>query len=225
MLYTPLPGTPLYEEHRSNGSLLSDEEFPLADIHGQDRFNFSHPNIQNCDETKFLLRAFEEDFKINGPSIARVIRTRYEGWKYYQNHHDPAIKRRYQKAKHKLNSTYAYALYAMMKWYAKTDLKIAGEMNELLHELYEEFGWKTRLLAPLAGHYVYHQIKKETKRLESGWTYEPETRYMKNDAAIALMNNQKNHRKADSIHWVDAARCEEFYSEDRVDNNSDAIAV
>ena len=35
MLYTPIPGTPLYEEHRRDGSLLPESEFSAADAHGQ----------------------------------------------------------------------------------------------------------------------------------------------------------------------------------------------
>jgi hypothetical protein len=41
MLYTPVPGTPLYREMAEQGRLLDDVD--LADIHGQDRFNFRMP--------------------------------------------------------------------------------------------------------------------------------------------------------------------------------------
>ncbi|MBM4315370.1 MAG: B12-binding domain-containing radical SAM protein, partial [Deltaproteobacteria bacterium] len=34
MLYTPIPGTPLYERRRQEGSLFTEEEFPVADAHG-----------------------------------------------------------------------------------------------------------------------------------------------------------------------------------------------
>ena len=39
MLYTPVPGTPLYQEMQEQGRLL---DVDLADIHGQDAFNFRH---------------------------------------------------------------------------------------------------------------------------------------------------------------------------------------
>jgi hypothetical protein len=35
MLYTPIPGTPLFDQHRKNGTLLSETIFPVADAHGQ----------------------------------------------------------------------------------------------------------------------------------------------------------------------------------------------
>jgi len=51
---------------------------------------------------------------------------------------------------------------------------MAAKMNSLLQEIYETFGWKTRIIAPLAGRYVYAVLKKEERRLANGWTYEPD---------------------------------------------------
>src|SRR5215831_16626563 len=42
MLYTPVPGTPLYSQVEREGRLL---DVDLADIHGQWKFNFKHPAI------------------------------------------------------------------------------------------------------------------------------------------------------------------------------------
>lgn len=65
---------------------------------------------------------------------------------------------------------------------------MAAKMNSLLQEIYETFGWKTRIIAPLAGIYVYAALKKEERRLANGWTYEPVSFYEKNAAALALEN-------------------------------------
>lgn len=65
---------------------------------------------------------------------------------------------------------------------------MAAKMNSLLQEIYETFGWKTRIIAPLAGRYVYAVLKKEERRLANGWTYEPDCFYEKNAAALALEN-------------------------------------
>jgi radical SAM superfamily enzyme YgiQ (UPF0313 family) len=35
MLYTPIPGTPLYEKHRQAGTLFNEAKMPIADTHGQ----------------------------------------------------------------------------------------------------------------------------------------------------------------------------------------------
>ncbi|MDD5712903.1 MAG: cobalamin-dependent protein, partial [Smithellaceae bacterium] len=74
MLYTPVAGTPLYEKHKAEGTLLSEREFPIADTHGQYRFNYRHPHIKEGREEEFLLDAFHRDFEINGPSLLRLVR-------------------------------------------------------------------------------------------------------------------------------------------------------
>ena len=45
MLYTPLPGTPLHAEVSAQGRMLDEAECPVADTHGQYRFNYRHPHI------------------------------------------------------------------------------------------------------------------------------------------------------------------------------------
>ncbi len=59
-------------------------------------------------------------------------------------------------------------------------------MDHLLQDIYREFGWKTRMIAPLVGVSVYITLKIEEKRLANGWTYEPPSFYEKNKAALAL---------------------------------------
>ena len=56
MLYTPVPGTPLYREVKAEGRLLEDVD--LADIHGQHKFNFTHAAISRDESKTFLDRAF-----------------------------------------------------------------------------------------------------------------------------------------------------------------------
>jgi radical SAM superfamily enzyme YgiQ (UPF0313 family) len=73
MLYTPVPGTPLYAEHRERGTLIEDIED--ADTHGQYQFNFRHPHISREQSGEFLLRAFNRDYQVNGPSVLRIART------------------------------------------------------------------------------------------------------------------------------------------------------
>ena len=65
MLYTPVPGTPLYAEMEQQGRLL--EGIDLADIHGQFKFNFEHAAISREDSKDFLDWAFLRDFEKNGP--------------------------------------------------------------------------------------------------------------------------------------------------------------
>src|SRR6266853_553797 len=67
MLYTPVPGTPLYKEMADQGRLLDDVDF--ADVHGQFKFNFRHGAISREDSKRFLDWAFWRDFEMNGPSL------------------------------------------------------------------------------------------------------------------------------------------------------------
>ncbi len=55
-------------------------------------------------------------------------------------------------------------------------------MSALLKDLHAEFGWKSRLFSAIGGRWVLRQIRKEEKRLASGWTYEPGTFYERNAA-------------------------------------------
>jgi radical SAM superfamily enzyme YgiQ (UPF0313 family) len=187
MLYTPIPGTPLYEEHQKHGTLLAESEFPLADSHGQYRFNYRHQHIPNGREEQFILDAFQRDFEVNGPSLARLIRTLLKGWKKYEHYPDKRIRDRFAWEVKPLRTTYAAAVWAMKKRF-RTNKRMAAKMNSLLQEIYETFGWKTRIIAPLAGRYVYAVLKKEERRLANGWTYEPDCFYEKNAAALTLEN-------------------------------------
>lgn len=185
MLYFPIPGTPLYAEHQAKGLLLSEEECPFPDQHGQYRFNFRHPHIKNGQETEFLNRAFEHDFVLNGPSLLRLIRTMLAGWQKLKDHANPNVRDRVRWEYKELATSYAGATWAMARWYRR-DPRIAREASRILQELYDEFGMKTRLAAMLIGPYIYVHIVLEAKRLARGWTYEPSTIYLKNEAARKL---------------------------------------
>ncbi|MHB8769753.1 MAG: B12-binding domain-containing radical SAM protein [Syntrophales bacterium] len=184
MLYTPLPGTPLHERHRQDGSLLPEAEFPPADAHGQYRFNYAHRYITDGREEGYLLEAFRRDFAQNGPSILRMIRVLLNGWQRYRIDPRRRIRRRIAWEAAPLRTTYAGAVWAMRKWY-RQDPSLHAAADELLRDLTAAFGWPTRLIAPLIGRYAFSALKKETARLASGWRYEPPTLYEKNAAALA----------------------------------------
>ncbi|HQI00382.1 MAG TPA: cobalamin-dependent protein [Deltaproteobacteria bacterium] len=185
MLYTPIPGTPLHEKLRNDGTLLPEVDRPAADNHGQYRFNYCHEHIKNGSETEFLCRAFRRDFEVNGPSLARMIRVMLVGWKRYKNHTDPCIRKRFHREMKDLGTTYCAAAWAMKRWY-KNDREMRGKIGSILRDAYREFGWKSRILAPIMGIFAYLAIGKEQKRLDRGWTYEPPIFYEKNARALEL---------------------------------------
>ena len=172
MLYTPNPGTPLYEEHRRKGTLLDEADFSPADAHGQYRFNYRHAHIPPGDEEGYLLEAFRRDFAVNGPSLARLIRTLLTGWQRYRHCPDPRIRDRYRREVAPLRTTYAGAVWAMRRHY-RHDAVHRGRMHRLLTDICREFGPVTRLLAPVIGRWAYRQLKREERRLAAGWRYEP----------------------------------------------------
>jgi hypothetical protein len=136
-------------------------------------------------EQGFLLEAFQRDFRTNGPSLARLIRTLLNGWQQYKRHREPRIRARYLKEVNPLRTTYAGAVWAM-KWYYRNERRMFRKMSRLLSDIYREFGWKTRMFAPLAGIYAYFCMNREQRRLARGWQYEPVEFYEKNRAASRI---------------------------------------
>ena len=185
MLYTPLPGTPLYEEHKKDGTLYDESAFSIADTHGQYRFNYRHKHIRDGQEEEFLLDAFRRDLKINGPSVARLARTLLKGWLRYKNYPDRRIRDRFAWEAKSLKDGYAGAIWAMAKGCRK-DRPMAKKLELILRDIYREFGLKTRIIAPVIGIFLFLTMKLEERRLARGWTYEPRSFYEKNQAALAL---------------------------------------
>jgi hypothetical protein len=185
MLYTPMPGTPLHRQHQAEGTLLPDAECSPADVHGQERFNYRHPHIRDGQENGYLLRAFEQDFAVNGPSLARIARTTLQGWQRYKDHPDPRIARRFRHGVKGFSSAYTGAVWAMARWY-RGDAEMGPKMQALLRDLQREFGWASRLLAPLLGRVMLAGARREERRLRDGWTYEPKAAYQKNARALEL---------------------------------------
>jgi len=195
MLYTPIPGTPLYAEHEANDTLRSFIDVPVADTHGQLTFNYQHPHIKNGEEGKYLLQAFERDFEVNGPSVVRIARTTLHGWQRYKNHPDRRIRERFAHEAANLPIRYAGVLWASRRRY-QDDPHRKQLINEILDEFHAEFSWKSRLAAPLVGRYLHRTLRREEERLANGWTYEPPTFYETNQA------NEKSGAK-----FVDGLDC------------------
>jgi radical SAM superfamily enzyme YgiQ (UPF0313 family) len=175
MLYTALPGTPLHRELQEKELLLPEAEMTHADSHGQYRFNHRHPHIHDHQEEGLIQEAFRRDFEKNGPSLYRLIRTMLQGWLRYRDHRDERILKRYAEEMRPLRTTYAAAVWAMGKWYRNSNPALAAKLRLLLQQLYQTFGWQTRLYAPTVGRYIHFAMHREEKRLALGWSPEPAT--------------------------------------------------
>ena len=198
MLYTANQGTPLYAELEQKGSLLPPAACKISDSHGQFRFNHRHPHIPAGAEEKILVDAFKQDFKVNGPSLARLIQTILNGWQRYRSCPDKRIRARYEKDVQPLRTVYAGAVWAMKKWY-RHDRLVQQQLTDLLQDIYTTLGWQPRLLAPLAGRFIYRGMKKEQQRLAAGWTLEPKTFFEYNQAALAQIQEEQSDVRGENL--------------------------
>jgi len=187
MLYTPVAGTPLFEEHRANGTLVDPECEDPSDIHGQLRFAHRHEHIPPGDETGFLLKAFARDFEANGPSIMRMARATLRGWKKFSKHPDMRVRARFLREAGTLPHQYSAVLWATRKWYPKGS-PIHREADSILRDLNKHFGFSSRLVASLGGRWVFRALKKEMTR-ESG---EPPTFYERSPGLAAVRPSTAN---------------------------------
>lgn len=198
MLYTANHGTPLHAKLKAENKLLSSKEIDVSDSHGQYRFNHRHPHIPAGDEEQLIKDAFEQDFKQNGPSLYRLIRTMLTGWKKYKNHPDKRLRTRYLTDVKPLRTMYAGAVWAMIRWY-KDDAELHEQLTHLLNDIYATLGLKPRLIAPIAGRYIHRSMKREKKRLSEGWTLEPRMYLEKNELALALEKKKGKMHKVEKV--------------------------
>ena len=134
MLYTPIPGTPLHAELTAKGQMKDPATFEQGDIHGQLVFNYHHPHIPAGMEGEFMVRAFNRDFELNGPSTLRIVRTTLAGWKRYKNHPDSRVRRRFAWEARELATTFAAAA-AGAKMYYRRKPAMRAKMAALLKQL------------------------------------------------------------------------------------------
>jgi hypothetical protein len=83
MLFTPLPVTALYLEHKRRGLLR--EDLPFEEWHGQKMLGqkmlaWRHPHFPGDSAEKWIKAAFRQDFEENGSSIHRLVDTSFQGY-------------------------------------------------------------------------------------------------------------------------------------------------
>ena len=173
MLYTPVPGTPLFAEMTEQGRMLDGVD--LADIHGQHQFNFQHAAISREDSKRWLDWAFRRDFERNGPSIYRICRTTLEGWRRYKNDPDARVRARFAWEARSLRDGYAAALWAMERHMQGVNEAVSQKIRQLRQDIGREFGFASRALSRVIGPILLWSARREERRLLAGATYEPPT--------------------------------------------------
>lgn len=170
MLYTPVPGTPLYKDMQEQDRLL---DVDLADIHGQEAFNFRHQAISREESRTFLKWAFRRDFERNGPSLFRICRTTFAGWKRYKDHLNPRVRARIRRDGQVLKHAYAATLWAMEYRLRSTNREVAARVRALRKELEGEFGIVAKLASLAVGPLLWCTSWLEDRRAARGKTYDP----------------------------------------------------
>ena len=181
MLYTPVPGTPLWERHKADGTLLDERECPTADVHGQTRFNYRHPHIPAGEEGDLLLRAFQRDYDVNGPSIVRMLGTVLKGYLRHRDHPDPRVRERFRWETRDLRTTWAGIFWAAERWF-RSNPGVRARVRAARADLRAAFGWRSVAWGALVGPVLLATLWLEERRLRRGWTYEPSTFYETNKA-------------------------------------------
>jgi radical SAM superfamily enzyme YgiQ (UPF0313 family) len=173
MLYTPVPGTPLYDEVRAQGRVLPNVD--LADIHGQYKFNFRHAAISR-DQSKSLLDwAFQRDFERNGPSLFRLMRTMLQGWQRYRSDRDPRVRERIAREVQGFRQGYGAALWAMERYLRGDYPDIAARVRDLRLEIERELGGLSRFIDRTLGPLLLWTTRREARFGPTGRVLEPPT--------------------------------------------------
>ena len=173
MLYTPVPGTPLHAEMQVQGRML--EHVDLADIHGQFKFNFRHEHIGRDESKLWLDWAFQHDMDVNGPSLFRMMRTIFEGWKRYGQDGDPRVRDRFTAEATKLRHGYGAALWAMERYLRISDEPVSARVKDLRRQIEREFGGLSRVIDSLVGPMLLWSARREAAVYPNGRPLEPQT--------------------------------------------------
>jgi radical SAM superfamily enzyme YgiQ (UPF0313 family) len=173
MLYTPMPGTPLYREVHARGELLDDVN--VADIHGQYKFNFRHAAISRDQSKVFLDWAFRRDFDQNGPSLYRLMQNMMTAWRRYRDDHDPRVRARVRGEAQRLSTGYGAALWAMEKYLKSSNRAVSDRVRALRLDIEREIGGWSPLIHRVAGPVLHWAARREARKTPKGRALEPRT--------------------------------------------------
>jgi radical SAM superfamily enzyme YgiQ (UPF0313 family) len=173
MLYTPVPGTPLYQQMEAEGRLLQNVD--LADIHGQDRFNFRHAAIPREASKDLLDGAFRRDYQRNGPSLFRMLRTMRNGYRRYHDDPDPRVRARMARVADRLRGGFGASLWAMERYLRRSNPPVSERIRSLRLEVGRELGLRARVTHALLGPLLLFTSRREARRFPRGRPMEPRT--------------------------------------------------
>ncbi len=173
MLYTPIPGTPLYREVEAEGRLLPGVD--LADIHGQFKFNFRHAAISRDQSKTFLDRAFARDYEVNGPSLYRLMSSMLTGWRRYRDDPDARVRARVRGEAAQLGSGHGAALWAMERYLRDSNRAVSDRIGALRRHIEREIGGWSAVIDRVAGPVMLWSARRDARLAPAGRIREPQT--------------------------------------------------
>jgi hypothetical protein len=118
------------------------------------------------------------------------------GWKRYRNHPEKRIRERFAWQAKGLATARAGGLWAGRHWFRKNPA-VFEKLGATLEEVFRNFGFGSRFLAPVLGRLMLLALRREDRRLRRGVTYEPPLCYEQNERARAIRISS-----AGPIAWV-----------------------
>jgi radical SAM superfamily enzyme YgiQ (UPF0313 family)/anti-anti-sigma regulatory factor len=133
MLYTPLPGTPLFKKTTKEGRILN---LPWKDFDGF-HFTLKHPHFSPQRMEEIQREAYKSGFHRLGPSIFRSLGVSFKGYQRFKNSSSPILRRR---AKFYRDScSFSLPLFpAAIKYAPNTQIK--NKLRNLQNTFLTEFG-------------------------------------------------------------------------------------
>jgi radical SAM superfamily enzyme YgiQ (UPF0313 family)/anti-anti-sigma regulatory factor len=133
MLYTPLPGTPLFKKAAREGRILN---LPWKDFDGF-HFTMRHPHISPERMERIQREAYERGFHQLGPSIIRAVETNFKGYQRLKDSSSPILRKRAEVYRH--SCCFSLAIFPAAIKYAPNK-KIRNKISTLQDMLIAEFG-------------------------------------------------------------------------------------
>lgn len=136
LIYSPVPGTALYEKLKKENRLLS---YPWKHTDGH-HLLFKHPHLKPKELQELKELARKKSFEVLGPSFFRLIETRFQGYKHFIDSSNERLQHRAQKdGRHAFK---ALPFFPAAKLFAPN--KAVGKKLSLLEkEIQDTFGKPT----------------------------------------------------------------------------------
>ena len=166
MLYTPVPGTPLYHEMEEQGRLL---DVDLADIHGQHAFNFRHAAISREESRRVPRLGLPAGFRAQRPQPVPHLPHHLRGLEAVQEPSGPARARAFPPRDPDAAARLRRACCGPWSTGSgKPTVPSRCRFAALRKEMEQEFGLMAAAASRLLGPVLWWTSLREDKRLARG---------------------------------------------------------